>query len=244
MRDNMAKILVVVEGERAEPMLMRRLLKVYGIRERHEIVSYKTDIYGLYNSMSEGGDLQDMDLLQVLKERERDEEKKRLFDENYSDVILIFDFDPQAPGYSESKIMKMAEYFTESSDMGKLYINYPSVEAFYHMSSIPDEGFAEREVTLDELIEHKYKARVSKESKNSDYRKFATKKKEYNEVINANIQKAKNITALSRYPQGAEILRAQLDKLKAERCFYVLCTCIFYIYDYNPALLQGGEKEE
>ena len=33
MRDNMAKILVVVEGERAEPMLMRRLLKVYGIRE-------------------------------------------------------------------------------------------------------------------------------------------------------------------------------------------------------------------
>ena len=35
----------------------------------------------------------------------------------------------------------MSCYFTESSEMGKLYLNYPMVEAFYHMKSIPDENY-------------------------------------------------------------------------------------------------------
>lgn len=45
----------------------------------------------------------------------------------------------------------MANYFTESTNMGKLYLNYPMVEAFYHMESIPDENFNKYIVTLDDL---------------------------------------------------------------------------------------------
>ena len=45
----------------------------------------------------------------------------------------------------------MAEYFTESSDMGKLYINYPMVEAFYHMKSIPDNDFDTYTSSMEEL---------------------------------------------------------------------------------------------
>ena len=49
------------------------------------------------------------------------------------------------------KITEMASYFVESSDMGKLYLNYPMVEAYYHMKSIPDPEFDSYTVSLEEL---------------------------------------------------------------------------------------------
>ena len=45
-------------------------------------------------------------------------------------------------------------YFVESTDMGKLYLNYPMIEAFYHMSNIPDPEYNGRVATLAELRGH------------------------------------------------------------------------------------------
>lgn len=125
MAEGKSKILVLVEGEKTDYRLMGHLLEVYGISDSHEIVSYNTNIYVLYNEMFRDGDPASMDILQILKEHERDLEKKKLFDERYSDILLIFDLDPQDPAFSADKIVEMASYFVESSDMGKLYLNYP-----------------------------------------------------------------------------------------------------------------------
>ena len=113
MCDGAAKILILVEGEKTDLRLMERLLQKYGISKRHEIVPYKTDIYDLYDCMFVNTEPQDMDLLQVLKERERSEDKRKIFDDNYSDIILIFDLDPQASRYSAQKILQMTKYFVE-----------------------------------------------------------------------------------------------------------------------------------
>ena len=43
---------------------------------------------------------EDMDILQVLKERERDESKKLIFEQDFTDILLIFDFDPRDPQFS------------------------------------------------------------------------------------------------------------------------------------------------
>lgn len=134
MADEKSKILVLVEGKKTDYQLMERLLQVYGIGDSHEIVSYNTNIYVLYNEMFRDGDPASLDILQTLKEHERDPEKKKLFDRWYSDILLIFDLDPQDPAFSAYKILEMASFFVESSDMGKLYLNYPMVEAFYHMN--------------------------------------------------------------------------------------------------------------
>jgi hypothetical protein len=136
-----SKILLLVEGERRDCDLMEHLLDLYGISDTHQIVPYKANIYMLYDDMFESADPTDFDLLQYLKSREADSNNKKLFDEHYSDIILVFDFEPQDTRYSDDKIRKMASYFTESSDMGKLYINSPMAEAFYHMKSIPDEDY-------------------------------------------------------------------------------------------------------
>ena len=140
------------------------------------------------------------------------------------------------------EISRMANYFVESSDMGKLYINYPMVEAFYHMASIPDPNFNTYYATLDELLAGTYKARVNKENRNHDYRKFATTKEECNIVIKQNISKARWLASgdseTDLLLSQAGILAAQLRSLKSDRRIAVLSTCAFFIPWYNPKLID------
>lgn len=177
MAEKKQKILVLVEGAKTDVALMERLFSIYQIDFKYEIVSYCTNIYTLYKEMFEDNDPDDMDLLQLLKSREPDLVKKTLFDESYSDIFLIFDLDPHDFGFTPEKIRHMAKYFVESSDVGKLYINYPMVEAFYHMTSIPDLNFNTYNATPNELSAGTYKARVNRENRNHDYRKFAATKR-------------------------------------------------------------------
>jgi hypothetical protein len=244
-----SKILVLVEGAKTDYKLMDKLLSVYGIDSSHQIVPYNTNIYTLYNAMFRDKDPDSLDLLQVLREREPDQEKKKLFDEAYSDILLIFDLDPQAPDFTPDKICEMALHFTESTDMGKLYLNYPMVEAFYHMKDIPDPDYITYVATMDELQKGQYKKRVNAENRNHDQRKFATNKEECNTIIRQNMEKACLIVARAApnelvevsVPDGVQILQEQLKQLSTENVVAVLCTCVFYIVDYNPGLIVIGE---
>lgn len=74
--------------------------------------------------------------------------------------------------------------------MGKLYINYPMVESFYHMKAIPDDDYFSYTADINELKARSYKARVNSENRNHDYTKFAVNRKECNIVIKQNIEKA------------------------------------------------------
>jgi len=229
-------ILALVEGANTDMRLMEHLFQIYGIDDRYQIVSYNTNLYALYNSMFRGADPGSLDILLHLKERESDLAKKAIFDQSYSDILLIFDFDPQDPQFSEIRIREMTGFFVESTDMGKLYLNYPMVEAFYHMKSIPDTDFDSYIATMDELRARSYKTRVHIENRKQDYRKFAVNKKECDTVIRQNTNKARLITGLG-LPGAGDILEAQVLKIKNEQAVAVLCTCVFYIEEYNPALI-------
>jgi len=189
MDKSKAKILILVEGSRIDMRLMKHLFQLYQIDVKYEIVSYNTNIYVLYDEMFYDGKPQDMDILQVLKEHEPNDDKKQIFEQEFTDVLLIFDLDPQDPRFAEDKISAMMSYFTESTDMGKLYLNYPMIEAFYHMSAIPDLNYNVRNVVLSELRNHTYKQRVNEENRNRDYSKFAVTRDECSIVIRQNIEK-------------------------------------------------------
>lgn len=234
-----AKILMLVEGAKTDVKLMKHLLNIYGISEHHEIVSYRTNIYTLYQEMFHEKDPDSMDLQQVLIARETDEEKKSILAEKYSDILLIFDLDPQDESFSPDKILEMQNYFVESSDMGKLYLNYPMVESFYHLKDIPDDEYYDREATMQELIAHKYKSRVNSENRNHDYGKFALTKEECSIVIQQNLEKGRKLIGHTEdiMPDLLEILNCQLSHLDVYNAVYVLCTCAYYIADYNSNLL-------
>lgn len=241
--DKKSRILMLVEGGKTDVKIMNHLISIYGIDASHEIVSYNTNIYTLYNEMFKDNDPDSMDLLQVLRSREKDLETKKLFDQSYSDILLVFDLDPQDSNYSEDKIREMIEYFKESTDTGKLYLNYPMVESFYHMKSIPDPDYFQVEATLEELKSGTYKSRVNRENRNHDYRKFARNRKECTHVVLQNIQKAQRIVhdegECDLYiPRQIDLLNEQIMKLKNENKLFVLCTCVFFVCDYNKMLLE------
>lgn len=234
---NKPKILFLVEGAKTDVRLMQKLLSVYEFDQKYEIVSYNTNIYTLYNEMFRDNDPADLDLLQVLKEHEKDPRKKPLFDQSYSDILLIFDLDPQDPLFTSDKIQRMTEYFVESSDMGKLYLNYPMVEAFYHMHDIPDAHFNEYFATQEELSNGTYKQRVNQENRNRNYTKFAVTKEECNTVIQQNLEKARWLCNVpDGIPDEISILSAEL-RYWEQQMISVLCTCVFYIPEYDPKLI-------
>ena len=234
---NKPKILFLVEGAKTDVRLMQKLLSVYGFDQKYEIISYNTNIYTLYNEMFRDNDPADLDLLQVLKEHEKEPRKKPLFDQSYSDILLIFDLDPQDPLFTSDKIQRMTEYFVESSDMGKLYLNYPMVEAFYHMHDIPDAHFNEYFATQEELSNGTYKQRVNQENRNRNYTKFAVTKEECNTVIQQNLEKARWLCNVpDGIPDEISILSAEL-RYWEQQMISVLCTCVFYIPEYDPKLI-------
>jgi hypothetical protein len=65
MAEGKRKILVLVEGAKTDAALMGRLLSIYQIDAKYEIVSYRTNIYTLYQEMFEENDPSDMGKLYI-----------------------------------------------------------------------------------------------------------------------------------------------------------------------------------
>ena len=239
------KVLVLVEGEKRDVGVMEKLFGVYPeLDANYQIVPYRTNIYVLYNDYFNNNDTPgDLDLLQILKSREQDPEQKKIFDDRYTDILLIFDLDPHDTMFTEEKIRRLQAHFCESSDMGKLYLSYPMIEAFYHMSDIPDDDYQNRTVSIDELQQKKYKERVHKETRGNDYNKYITGRSDLNYVVLENIRKAyrlleQDVEVVNKWREIdlSGVLDKQLGFLQ-EHYLHVLCTCVIYIYDYNCELL-------
>ena len=93
------KILLLVEGEKADIAVMCRLLTVYNLNIDYEIIPYCTNIYRLYKDFFDSGDdPENLDLLLLLKSRDENPDHAYIFNEHYSDIYLVFDLDPCACG--------------------------------------------------------------------------------------------------------------------------------------------------
>ena len=58
----------------------------------------------------------------------------------------------------------MQHCFADSTDMGKLYLNYPMIESYLHLKSIPDEEYMNRKISVSLQPGDKYKGLVKSES--------------------------------------------------------------------------------
>lgn len=241
---NKRTILLLVEGAKVEVDLFNKVLQEYELDFNYEIYSYNTNIYELYNRMFKGNEdeLESLDLIGILKERDPGNE---LLNKDFSDILLVFDYDPQDPRFSEDKINLMLSYFNESTDNGKLYINYPMVESFKHFKSDPDEEYRERTVDYSVLEKKKYKQLVNEETKYPNLKSY--NKQRFNSIILHNIKKsnyiANNIYEIDNIKECYyslnynNILDVQNSLLKETNKIYILNTCLFFICDYKMQLI-------
>lgn len=237
------KILLCVEGEKTEEKLLQYLFEIYGLDLDFTIVPYRTNIHQLYRQMFEDPDPASLDLLQVLKERERDPEKRALLSERYTDIFLVFDFEPQDTSYSSDHLAQMLEFFCESTDAGKLYLNYPMVEAFYHLSKIPDPAFSDRCVPLSLLhTKGEYKKLVNAECVTPKFSRFAKTKAECDTVLRSHRNKAWKLTGAApssrQFPPQSDILRAEAALLDEMQLISILSTVGSFILEYDESLVE------
>lgn len=164
---NTADILFIVEGKVAEPTLIDKLLYVFNIHEKYTIYSYETSIYELYEELLLD---EDLDVALTLREKERDKRKKKKLSNKFLAIYLIFDFEPHDRKFDIEKIIKLNSFFNDPLEHGLLLINYPMVESFKHISSMPDENFINKCITKTEA--RKYKQLVGSESKYTNINVF------------------------------------------------------------------------
>lgn len=130
-------ILIVTEGK-TEKTLLKRLFKKFDLPEVN-FVCLNTNLHKLYTEYeSYECDYSDLDLTAVLRSSNqvKKSDKEKLFEKSandFTDIFLIFDLDPQAGDFCSDEIQTLMDHFSDSSDAGKLFINYPMVESFFHV---------------------------------------------------------------------------------------------------------------
>lgn len=173
---NEPNILLIVEGDTIETEFFRDISSSFGIKAR--VVPYRTNIYKLYEALKQTGF--NANVCGILKES-AEEKDKGLFDEKYAAIYLIYDADFQHCEKGENELTihqrieknlprleKMANYFINETDdtSGKLFINYPMMEAYRDCDSFFEESYKDRVVPIAMLMHNAYKQLVSQRKVN------------------------------------------------------------------------------
>ncbi len=152
----MNKILFIVEGKNDEVKYINRLFEKCNMSQKYEIVPYKTNLHNLADLLIKNDCLDEsLEIKNVLKELEDSEEEKIKLSHDFSDVILVFDFEPQQDVPRFESIRKLLKFFNNSTQNGKLYINYPMMQSYRHFDKLPCASFKNVTVTKEEAKHYK-----------------------------------------------------------------------------------------
>ncbi len=127
---------------------------------------YGINIYMLYEDIvKEYGSewtKDDIDLPFVISKKQKQAVLR--YKEDFTNIILIFDYERHDSNFSETKVWELQKYFADAADVGKLYINYPMIESYQHLRALPDTDYAERRIPVSLQPGKEYKALVRKET--------------------------------------------------------------------------------
>lgn len=154
-------ILFVFEGGKVEPTIFESVGKLFLSGEEFRTVVCGFDLPTLYSRLKNNGE----DLFRSLPLSENGiavPEGKRL-DTFFSQIFLFFDYDFQNRMGLEKLneiLEEMLEFFSDETENGKLYVNYPMVESLKYTKELPDGNYYEYVATRQECVKHKFKEKA------------------------------------------------------------------------------------
>lgn len=182
-----------------------------------------------------------MEIKSVLKSKEKDENKKKILELKFNDIFLVFDMDPHA-GNETEKLKKMLIFFNNSTDNGKLYLNYPMLESYKHLKSMDDDEFRDRCVKIRDIKDYKqtvnceaceelkYCGHYTKETFETLAR---THLKKANYIVMHTFSLPKENEFSDRKPTS--LFDAQCKFVNEKSSVFVLNTSLFCMIDYAPS---------
>lgn len=170
--------LLIVEGKHEKEELFWLIFRCFPEIEidMNDVWVYGTNIYVLYEDITKEYDSEwaargdDIDLPYVISKKQHSD--NLCYKEDFTNIILVFDYERHDINFSEEKIQEMQKYFSDAADVGKLYINYPMIESYLHLKALPDNGYAKRKIPVSLQPGRKYKALVKAETVIEQFVKF------------------------------------------------------------------------
>lgn len=236
MKGDGKNILIICEGS-DEEKLFNKLFNLYPIDANYVVYQYKTNLhlFGKFlieKYIDQGFYIDELDIIQVLK----DYRFESVLDKKYTDILLIFDFDPQDPRYVPDRLKQLQHLFSESTSQGQLYINYPMIEAALDFDEIPDCGYIDKTVNTKFLKHNAYKNRVKQISAIGVYSNLETSNLPI--ILRQTDDKFLVITEGSSENKHVYLLDYQAQLLKEKDCISIINTSLLFLKDYNSVLFH------
>lgn len=222
------KLLMICEGK-SERELLQAVLKYYPIEAGYEIYEYKTNLHIFAQFLFTrylNDSIDDLNMIQVLKDYRDD----AVLNEKYTDILFIFDFDPQDPRYNIITLRKLFDMFSDSTNQGQLFINYPMVESALDFNSLPESDYNHKTYAKRLLKQNGYKNKVKlnsviKEFKNiDDTNLYIILKHTYLKMVYLCQGSSNDYKYLL---EVENTLLCECDQIS------ILCTCLLFLRDYN-----------
>ena len=146
-------ILFVFEGKRREPDIFKTLEFLFFPKGQTIVCSFGNSIYELYRKLEklDGAG----DIVSLLRDINRDNPDSPFSPEvkssDFSEIFLFFDYDFQNKNLTlaqmNQQVAEMLSLFDDETENGKLYINYPMIEAIRYTKELPDNHYYEYTVS-------------------------------------------------------------------------------------------------
>ena len=228
-------VLLILEGRSTEPNAIRSIIKAYKLDFNKVEVIFESDVYQLYSIFQHD---EDLDVVEVLRERSEDNKKTLLpFDrDDFSQIYIFFDYEGHATKADVSKIEELLNFFDNETEQGKLYISYPMVESFRHLTN----DFCGLQTPI--ALGKKYKNAVATSDskyKSINYSKMSSSV--WNEIVIRTIRKVFLIGLNDCSPDSYKTFRSkyqQLGILNLQKKFikfgnvFVVSALPFFIVEY------------
>jgi len=223
-------ILIICEGK-DEITLFNTISRYFPIEFGFQFYCYETNIhiFGNYlfdNYLAKGFDMDDLDVIQVLKEYRDDHVLKN----KYTDILLIFDFDPHDPRFNKGRLLLLQEMFSESTNQGQLFINYPMIESAIDFYMLPDESYNSKTCSKTDLYRGGYKNQVKQKSvikkiENIDMDSLPM-------ILKHTFEKLKYLVGLDNTKY------LNLLKMQKQDKIYILNSSLLFLYEYSPKVFE------
>lgn len=236
-------ILFVVEGEKSETRFMQKLISVFIRDVQPEFFHYKTNIHQMIDGMmnDDGRIDEDLDFIEHLRSCGTNKGDRSVLNRKFTDVFLFFDMDPQDQKYDAEKMQSVLDYFSDPSDNGKLYVNYPMLESYKHVSDLNSLSFLDTKVNREDI--RRYKSIVDAEALSSLKDLSKITEEMWKRLLTLNVIKAnmicngiEDLPDMEQYENTIKqdtIFRIQSKHLEKDGFLFVMNTSLFYIVDYK-----------
>lgn len=232
----MERTLFIFEGEKTERLYFKSLERVFFPGEESRLLaSFQNDLYELYAQVA---DDEDLDLFELIKElnpsANKDEHLKNLRRDQIGQIYLFFDFEPKDDQFTGKNLLNMIRRFDNETELGKLFISYPMIEAIRDIDNIDE--FLYRTVAISDCAGAIYKKLSADRGSHSYQDAKKIDKKGWQFLIEANLRKANILTsgedALALISDQAPLALAQLINDSPRDPLPVLSAFPIFLADY------------